>query len=146
MAALDNEKRILSKLNQTYSIDIKKATSVKIKDDLEVSVDFIWKDKDLTFLFEIDSYSAAKIIFGEYILLNQVKAYKSNCILVIIHCYKKSNIERTEKYLKFAVDKLKCKLPYVVFSNSEWQELVKNKSKTELIKILKKNSKVEITV
>jgi hypothetical protein len=141
MAALDNEKRILSKLNQTYSIDIKKATSVKIKDDLEVSVDFIWKDKDLTFLFEIVSYSAAKIIFGEYVLLNQVKAYKSNCILVIIHCYKKYNIERTEKYFKFAVDKLKCKLPYVVFSNSEWQELVKNKSKTELINIINKSLK-----
>jgi len=138
MAALENEKRILNKLNQTYSLDLEKSTSVKIQDDLQVSVDFIWKEKDLTILFEVDSYNAAKIIFGEYMLLNQVQAYKSNCILVIIHCYKKYNIERTEKYLKFAVDKLKCKLPYAVFSNSEWQELVKTKSKTELIKILKK--------
>ena len=146
MAALENEKRILSKLNQTYSLNIQKSTSCKINDDLEVSVDFIWQEKDLTILFEVDSYNAAKNIFGEYVLLNQVKAFKSNCILVIIHCYKKYNVNRTLKYLKFAVDKLKCKLPYVVFSNSEWQELITTRSKTELIKILKRNSKVEMTM
>jgi hypothetical protein len=141
MPALDNEKLIFNQLVKKYQPNIEKASSEVIIDNLLVSVDFIWKEKDLTFLFEVDSYNAAKIIFGEYMLLNQVKAYKSNCILVIIHCYKKYNIERTEKYLKFAVDKLKCKLPYVVFSNSEWQELVKNKSKTELINIINKSLK-----
>ena len=141
MAALDNEKTIIKKLNQTYSENIQKSTSVKIKDDLEVSVDFIWKEKDLSILLEIDSYNSAKNIFGEYVLLNQVTAYKANCILVIIHCYKNYNTKRTEKYLKFAVDKLKCELPFVVFSRSEWDELVKTKSKTQLINLIKKSSK-----
>lgn len=139
MPALDNEKLIYSQLVEKYNPNIEKATPKVIIDNLEVSVDFIWKEKDLSILLEIDSYNSAKNIFGEYALLNQVKAYRSNCILVIIHCYKKYNIERTEKYLNFAVDKLKCKLPYVVFSNSEWQELVKNKSKTQLINVIKKS-------
>lgn len=145
MPALDNEKLIYSQLVEKYNPNIEKATPKVVIDNLEVSVDFIWKEKDLSILLEIDSYNSAKNIFGEYVLLNQVKAYRSNFILVIIHCYKKYNTERTEKYLKFALDKLKCKLPYVVFSNSEWQELVKTKSKMELIKILKKDSKIKFT-
>jgi hypothetical protein len=141
MPALDNEKLILNELVKKYNTNIVKAKSEVIIDDLKVSVDFIWKEKKLTLLLEVDSYNAAKIIFGEYVLLNQIKSYEANCILVIIHCYKKYNIERTEKYLKFAVDKLKCKLPYVIFSNSEWRDLVKNQSKTELINIIKKRTK-----
>jgi hypothetical protein len=43
VAALDNEKRILSNLNQTYSLDLEKSECGKIKDDLQVSVDFIWE-------------------------------------------------------------------------------------------------------
>jgi hypothetical protein len=82
MAALDNEKRILSTLNQTYTIDIKKATSSKIKDDLQVSVDFIWEINGVKILFEVDSYNAAKIVFGQYVLLNHTKEYQNNCILI----------------------------------------------------------------
>lgn len=143
MPALDNEKLILTQLIENFKPTIEKASSEVIIDNLNVSVDFIWKEKDLTFLFEIDSYNAAKIIFGEYVLLNQVKAYKSNCILVIIHCYKNYNVKRTKKYLDYAVGALKCKLPYVVSSNSEWSEIVKIKSKMELINLIKKRSKTE---
>jgi hypothetical protein len=141
MAAKDNEKLIYKQLVSKYKIDFEKSKPEIIVDGLEVSVDFIWKDKDLTYLFEIDSNNAAKIIFGEYVLLNQVKAYKSNCILVIIHFYKNYNIERTRKYLKFANEKLECKLPYLVFSNSEWHELIKTKNKTQLINLFKKSLK-----
>jgi hypothetical protein len=85
--------------------------------------------------------TAGPCIFGEYVLLNQVESYKSKCILVIIHCFKKYNTLRTEKYLNFAIDTLNCKLPYAVFSNAEWTGLVKNNSKTKLINIIKKRSK-----
>jgi len=141
MPALDNEKLIYSQLVDKYNPPIKKASSEVIIDNLEVSVDFIWKEKNLSILLEIDSYNSAKNIFGEYVLLNQVTAYKANCILVIIHCYKNYNTKRTEKYLKFAVDKLKCKLPFVVLSRREWDELVQTKSKTQLINLIKKSSK-----
>ncbi len=141
MAALDNEKRIISKLNQTYSLDLEKCTSGKIKDDLEVSVDFIWEINGVKILFEVDSYNAAKIVFGQYILLNHTKEYQNNCILIVIHCYKKYNIERTEKYLKFAQEKLKCKIPFLVFNELDWIQFIKSKSKQQFINYLKKYSK-----
>jgi hypothetical protein len=139
MPTLDNEKLILNQLFERYKPSIKKASPEVVIDNLEVSVDLIWKEKDLTILLEVDSYNSAKNIFGEYVLLNQVKAFNNKCILVIIHCYKNYNTERTKKYLKFAVTKLKCKLPYIIFNKSEWNELVKNKSKTQLINIFKKS-------
>ena len=141
MPALDNEKSILSQFVKRYKPTIENASSEVIIDNLKVSVDFIWKENDLTILLEIDSYNSAKNIFGEYVLLNQVASYKSNCILVIIHCYKNYNIGRTEKYLKFAVDTLKCKLPYVVYSDTEWNDIVESQSKTKLLNMIKKRSK-----
>jgi hypothetical protein len=141
MAALENEKRILSKLNQTYSLDLEKSTSGKIKDDLQVSVDFIWEINGVKILFEVDSYNAAKIVFGQYVLLNHTKEYQNNCILIVIHCYKKYNIERTEKYLKFAQEKLKCKIPFLVFNELDWIQFIKSKSKQQFINYLKKYSK-----
>ena len=141
MAALENEKRILSKLNQTYSLDLEKSTSGKIKDDLQVSVDFIWEINGVKILFEVDSYNAAKIVFGQYVLLNHTKEYQNNCILIVIHCYKKYNIERTEKYLKFAQEKLKCKMPFLVFNELDWIQFIKSKSKQQFINYLKKYSK-----
>jgi len=141
MAALDNEKRILNKLNQTYSENIQKSTSVKIKDDLQVSVDFIWDTNGIKILFEVDSYNAAKIVFGQYVLLNHTKEYQNNCILIVIHCYKYYNSERTKKYLDFAQEKLKCKIPFLVFNEIDWTQFIKSKSKQQFINYLKKSLK-----
>ncbi len=141
MAALDNEKRILRNLNQTYSLDLEKSTSGKIKDDLQVSVDFIWETNGIKILFEVDSYNAAKIVFGQYVLLNHTKEYKNNCILIVIHCYKNYNSERTKKYLDFAQEKLKCKIPFLVFNEIDWTQFIKSKSKEQFINYLKKSLK-----
>ena len=138
MAALDNEKRILNKLNQTYSIDIEKSKSIKITDDLQVSVDFIWETNGIKILFEVDSYNAAKIVFGQYVLLNHTKEYQNNCILIVIHCFKNYNIKRTVKYLNFAQEKLKCKIPFFVFNELDWNQFIKSKNKQQLINYLKK--------
>ena len=141
MAALDNEKRILRNLNQTYSLDLEKSTSGKIKDDLQVSVDFIWETNGIKILFEVDSYNAAKIVFGQYVLLNHTKEYQNNCILIVIHCYKNYNSERTKKYLDFAQEKLKCKIPFLVFNEIDWTQFIKSKSKEQFINYLKKSLK-----
>lgn len=141
MAALENEKRILSKLNQTYSLDLEKSTSGKIKDDLQVSVDFIWEINGVKILFEVDSYNAAKIVFGQYVLLNHTKEYQNNCILIVIHCYKNYNSERTKKYLDFAKEKLKYKIPFLVFNEIDWTQFIKSKSKQQFINYLKKSLK-----
>jgi hypothetical protein len=132
MAALDNEKRILSDLNLTYNLNLEKSTKGRIKDDLHVSVDFIWEINGIKILFEVDSYNAAKIVFGQYVLLNHTKEYQNNCILIVIHCYKNYNIERTKKYLNFAQVNLKCKMPFIVFDEAQWNKLTKTKSKQQL--------------
>lgn len=134
MAALDNEKFILKRINDKFKTSISKTSSVNITDELIVSVDFIHKEKNYKFLFEIDSYSATKIIFGQYILLNQIKSFRSNCILVIIHCYPKYSVNRTEKYLKYAIKKLKCSIPFVIFTKKDFIELIESKSKSLILK------------
>jgi hypothetical protein len=141
MAPLENEKRILSILNQTYSLDIEKSKSGKIKDDLQISVDFIWELNGIKILFEVDSYNAAKILFGQYVLLNHTKEYQNNCILIVIHCFKNYNLKRTEKYLKFAQEKLKCKIPYLVFNELDWTQFIKSKSKQQFINYMRKKLK-----
>ena len=52
--------------------------------------------------------------------------------------HKKYNIERTEKYLKFAQEKLKCKIPFLVFNELDWIQFIKSKSKQQFINYLKK--------
>ena len=141
MAALDNEKRILNKLNQTYNLDLEKCTSSNIKDDLQVSVDFIWEINGIKNLFEVDSYNTSKIVFGQYNLLNHTIEYLNNCILIVIHCYKNYNAERTKKYLDFAQDKLNCKIPFLTFNELDWNQFIKSKSKKQFINYLKESIK-----
>lgn len=138
MAALDNEKRILNKINQTYKLNLKKSSSGKVRDDLHVSVDFIWEINGIKILFEVDSYNAAKIVFGQYILLNHTREYMNNCILIVIHCYKNYNKQRTIKYLRFAQEKLKCKIPFFVYNELDWAKIIKSKNKQQFINYLNK--------
>ena len=141
MAALDNEKRILNKLNDTYSLNLQKSSSGKIKDDLQVSVDFIWDLEGYKILFEVVSYNVAKIVFGQYVLLNHTNEYKKNSILIVIHCYKNYNKQRTEKYLNFAKEKLKCKIPFLVFNELEWNQFILSTGKQKFIKFINKSLK-----
>jgi hypothetical protein len=139
MAALDNEKRILNKLNQTYNLNLEKAKPGRLNKDLSVSVDFIWELKENKILFEVDSYNAAKIVFGQYILLNQTKEYQKKCIFLVIHCFKNYNEKRTEKYLNFAREKLNCKIPFLVFNELDWYQYVKAKNKKQFINTINKS-------
>lgn len=138
MPALDNEKRILNILNRTYNLDIKKSSSADIINDLKISVDFIWELKNIRILFEVDSYNAAKNIFGQYVLLNNALEYKQNCILIVIHCYKNYNKKRTEKYLNFAKETLKCKIPFLVFNELEWTNFLTSTGKQKFINSINK--------
>jgi hypothetical protein len=70
------------------------------------------------------------------VLLNHTKEYQNNCILIVIHCYKNYNIKRTEKYLNFAQEKLKCKIPFFAFNELEWTQFIKSNSKQQFINYL----------
>jgi len=78
------------------------------KYDVQISVDNHLEvpDQNLTVLFEIDSANAAKLIVGQYILLNQLLQNKDNHLLVILHYYKDYNIERTVNNLNLINDQI----------------------------------------
>lgn len=129
---MKNETRIREDLSKSLSIDLKKAEFTFITDTVKTSVDFVLKLDEYNFLFEVDSNNAAKIVFGQYMLLNKSRNLAKNSFLVIIHCYKGYNIERTIKHLNYAKDAYNCKIPFVILSEKEWILNTKDKSKIQI--------------
>ena len=100
------------------------------------NVDFKLNLGDINFLIEIDSNNVAKIIFGQYLLLNKATDLPQNPFLIIIHCYKGYNVDRTNKHLDYAKEVYNCLIPFVALSEAEWLKNTENKSKDEVEKYL----------
>ena len=75
---------------------------------IETSVDEHFLVDDLTVLWEIDSGNAAKLVLGEYILLNELTRLGTDpqSCLVIVHFYKGYNAVRTTGYASFVRDSI----------------------------------------
>ena len=73
---------------------------------IATSVDEHFIVDDLTVLWEIDSGNAAKLVLGEYVLLNEVTRLGTDpqSCLVIVHFYKGYNAVRTTGYASFVRD------------------------------------------
>lgn len=127
-----NENRIRMNLSKKIKRNIDKGKYFHINKDIKTSVDFIFEIGGVNFLFEIDSNNAIKIIFGQYLLLNKVKDLPNNPFLVIVHCFKNFNKERTIKHLNFAKDNYGCKIPFAVLSESEWIEATQTRSERQI--------------
>ncbi|EOR20169.1 hypothetical protein A500_18337 [Clostridium sartagoforme AAU1] len=69
---------------------------------VSISVDNSIEIGDKKILIEIDSGNMAKLIVGQYTLLNILcnSIEKSNIVFIVIHYYKDYNTKRTEKNLK----------------------------------------------
>ncbi len=93
---MKNGLRIKKSLSKALGINLQKADFAFVTDDIKTSVDFTYETSSANFLFEVDSNNAAKIIFGQYLLLNKSKDIPKNSIFVVIHCYKNYNIDRTK--------------------------------------------------
>lgn len=86
--ACDNEMELKSKLLDSKGVSIIKDKIVFIdkKRNCSISVDghFIYQKQ--LYLIEVDSYNMAKVVVGQYVLLNQLydskvaKCCKSDCI------------------------------------------------------------------
>ena len=103
-----------------------------MKESINTSFDFKLDLGDVNFLFEVDSNNVAKIIFGQYVLLNKTKNLPPNPFFIVIHCYKKYNVERTIKHLNYAREAFACTIPFAVLTENEWIKNTYNKSQMEL--------------
>jgi hypothetical protein len=74
---------------------------------VEISVDNSIMSEEGTLLIEIDSANEAKLIVGQYVLLNQLyDGNKEDTIFLLIHYYPNYNPERSVKNLKLINDRL----------------------------------------
>jgi len=107
------------------------------KYDVQISVDnhLIVSEKNLTVLFEIDSANAAKLIVGQYVLLNELLHNKDNHLLVILHYYKNYNIERTVNNLNLVNKQIYHGkgLKFKVYLPEEFMQSVKEVGYVEFI-------------
>ena len=129
---MKNESRIRIALSQNLDRPIDKEKYIHVTEEIKTSVDFSLEIKGINFLFEIDSNNAAKIIFGQYLLLNKAKKLPKIPFLIIIHCFKNFNKSRTIKHLNLAKDLYRCKLPFVVLTENEWINATLNKNQKQI--------------
>lgn len=97
---------------------------------VSISVDNSIEIGDKKILIEIDSGNMAKLIVGQYTLLNILcnSIEKSNIVFIVIHYYKDYNTKRTEKNLKL-VSKAVFNdngIRFKVFNIKEFEKICKN--------------------
>jgi len=74
---------------------------------LSSSVDYYFEHDNRQMLVEIDSYNMAKVLVGQYLLLNQFRDETLiNPLFLVVHTYKGYEPERTIKYLEHVKDKV----------------------------------------
>jgi hypothetical protein len=111
-AAKDNEKIFLELFNEKVrGAMLSEQKTFAIKDEkkrkLSSSVDYYFEHNNRQILVEIDSYNMAKVLVGQYLLLNQFRDEAlTNPLFLVVHTYKNYEPERTIKYLEHVKDKV----------------------------------------
>lgn len=103
-----NEKIFITEFNGEYKkVKLEGKLVFGRKEDVNISVDNSFSYKNKKVLIEIDSGNMAKLLVGQYFLLNQLikkekqeKNDNTEYIFIVIHYYKDYNLERTEKNLQ----------------------------------------------
>lgn len=69
--------------------------------EVEISVDQSFMHSDVEYLVEIDSANMAKLLTGQYVLLNQLySGDKAKAFFVLVHTYRKYNPTRSTNNLE----------------------------------------------
>lgn len=110
----------------------KKRYSRKIEGEtIEISVDFHFEHKGKLYLVEIDSANEAKLLVGQYCLLNKLfdeDSYeKSDVVFVVVHYYKNYAPERTLKNLGFVKGLFEDPITYQAFHQEkicDWNDFL----------------------
>jgi hypothetical protein len=75
-------------------------------DYTEISVDQSFEYEGTEFLVEVDSANMAKLLVGQYVLLNQLRAVGKDAFFLVVHSYKKYNPMRTVHNLQLVNEQL----------------------------------------
>ena len=106
----DNEKLFKSLINEKYNFVLDGKQTFK-DNGVSISVDESIIEVDHKILIEIDSGNYAKLLVGQYTLLNTLIEDRKNYTFIIVHYYKNSkgefyNSERTRKNLELVNKKV----------------------------------------
>jgi lipopolysaccharide biosynthesis protein len=75
--------------------------------DVEISVDQSFEYNGTEYLIEIDSANMAKLLVGQYVLLNQLHTNREKTpFFLVVHAYKKYNPQRTLHNLRMVNEQL----------------------------------------
>ncbi|MBO5907375.1 MAG: hypothetical protein J6Q85_04420 [Clostridia bacterium] len=135
MSAGDNEKNFRMRMTG----NIKSKISFKHKDsksNVYISVDGHFEYNGRLYLVEVDSGNEAKLLAGQYILLNSI--YKQDviegrmyapkdCVFLVIHFYNDYNVERTKNVLSFLKNKLNLEISFLAIHQEnikDWDCLI----------------------
>ncbi|ANQ21419.1 hypothetical protein BA893_06955 [Vibrio natriegens] len=106
MSAGNNEKFFLHTLEKQFGVGVLGGkrnfnNHQQGSDKVTISVDqSIELPNGKTLLIEIDSANMAKLLVGQYVLLNGlISSEKENQVFLVVHYYKDYNPQRTEKNL-----------------------------------------------
>lgn len=126
MSAIKNESELKNLLQSKFGLDA--LSPVKFaheKYKVESSITFQLEHNGIVYLFEVDSYNTPKVLFGDYILLNNYLSEHSRYFYIAIQYAKGFNTERTAFHLDFARRKLGCKIPFKIFDGISIIALIK---------------------
>ncbi|MDP1726764.1 MAG: hypothetical protein Q8M15_08270 [Bacteroidota bacterium] len=124
----ENElKELFYKKFKIKNLAMQKLPLIKYK--VETAIDFQIEFDGKTYLFEVDTYNTAKVLFGQYLLLNNFIIDPEKYIYVPVHYNSKFNIIHSFNHLDYASKKLGCKIPFIIFDQDSIKRIIK-KSKT----------------
>ncbi|QHF52454.1 MULTISPECIES: hypothetical protein [unclassified Pseudomonas] len=95
-----NEKKFKELMSRT--LDVKLLGKRKfVCGNVQISVDESLEHDGIEYLIEIDSANMAKLLVGQYVLLNQLHTSREKSpFFLIVHTYKKFNPQRTLRNLE----------------------------------------------
>ncbi len=86
-----------------------------VGENVEISVDDHFSSNGVQYLVEIDSGNMAKLLVGQYVLLDALRGTDNRTsTFLIVHTYKNYNIVRTLENLHFIKDRLRLSLEFMV--------------------------------
>ena len=135
MSAGENEKNFKERLRKNLKSKLSLKDGTK-KNRVFISVDFHFEYNNKLYLVEIDSGNEAKLLAGQYILLNAIwqnkkieeKTYNiEDCVFLVVHYYKDYNPQRTIVILSKLQNKYGLKLAFKALHEkdvSNWECLL----------------------
>ena len=132
----DNEKKFIKMVEDAKEKVKLNGKKRYLNNSVSISVDESFIFDGIEYLIEIDSGNMAKLLVGQYILLNELyNGEKEKVVFIIIHAYKNYKVERTNKNLEL-VEKNIYKGKGIKYYVIKFDDLV-NDNKIKLMNIVK---------